>query len=118
MVWLALLLATVTEPHFSAQCEALHPVRVVSNDIVPPVLIHRVEPKFVRTNAIVIIGTIIDPQGNVCDAQVLKGAGRAADRAALAAVRQWKFTPMKWRGETRACVYNVTVRMRTPARGK
>lgn len=117
MVWLALLLA-VAEPRFSPQCEALHPVRVVSNDIVPPVLIHRVDPVFVKVNGIVIVSTIIDPQGNVCDAQVLKGLGRAADRAAVDAVRQWKFTPMKWRGETRACVFNVTVRLRTPARGK
>ena len=117
MVWLALLLA-IQEPHFSAQCEALHPVRVVSSDIVPPVLIHRVDPKFVGVNAIIIISTILDPEGNVCDAQVLKGAGRAANNAALDAVRQWKFTPMKWHGETRACVFSVTVRMRTRARGK
>lgn len=118
MVWLALLLATAVEPHFSAACEALNPVRVVSNDIEPPVLIHRVEPKFVRANAVVIVGTIIDREGNVCDAQVVKGAGRAANAAAAAAVCLWKFTPMRWHGETRASVFYVTVNLQTRARGK
>jgi TonB family protein len=118
VVWLALLLATAIEPHFSAACEALKPVRVISNDIEPPVLIHRVQPRFVRANAVVIVGTIIDPEGNVCDAKVVKGAGRAANAASIAAVRQWKFTPMRWHGETRACVFYVTVNLRTRARGK
>ena len=117
MVWLALLFA-IQEPHFSARCEALHPLRVVNNEIVPPVVVHRVAPKVVPSNAIVIIGTIIDKAGNVCDAQVLKGAGRAADVAAVDAVRQWTFRPLRFHGETYACLFTVAVRSRTPARGR
>lgn len=118
MVWLILLLTTVPEPHFSPQCLALNPVRVVSNDIVPPVAIFRVDPGFVPANAIAIVATIIDKEGNVCDAVIEKGAGRAFDAAALAAVRQWKFTPLRWRGEARASVFYITVRSRSRARGK
>jgi len=56
----------------------------------------------------VIIEATIDERGNVTAARVLRSAP-LLDDAALAAVRQWKFTPALLNGEPIPVVMTVTV---------
>jgi protein TonB len=61
-----------------------------------------------RKGGIVIIEATIDERGNVTAARVLRSAP-LLDDAALAAVRQWKFTPALLNGEPIPVVMTVTV---------
>lgn len=100
----------MVEPHLRDACTRLA-ARRVGHDIHPPVLIDRVEPR-VTTNVhgIVIVETIIDVDGNVCDAAVLKGINAEVDAAALAAVRRWRFRPATLNGRAVAVYFDLTVR--------
>ena len=97
------------EPRFSAKCEELMPLRV-GHAIEPPQVLQRVEPRPTGAKGIVIVATIVDTTGGICDAVVLRGLDDATDRAALDAVRQWRFKPAKLNGTPRAAVYNLTVK--------
>jgi protein TonB len=61
-----------------------------------------------RKDGIVIVEATIDERGNVIAAHVLRPAP-LLDEAALAAVRQWKFTPAMLNGEPVPVVMTVTV---------
>jgi periplasmic protein TonB len=61
-----------------------------------------------RVDGVVIIEATIDERGNVIEARVLKSVS-LLDAAALAAVRQWKFTPARLNGEAVPVVMTVTV---------
>jgi protein TonB len=61
-----------------------------------------------RVDGIVIIEATIDEQGNVIRTQVLRSIP-LLDDAALAAVRQWKFTPTLLNGVAVPIVMTVTV---------
>ena len=100
----------IPQPHFRAECVALAGLRVVGHDIEPPLLIERVKPKLTGVKGMVIIETIIDTDGNVCDAAVLKGINAEVDADALAAVRQWRFRPARLNGKVRAVYFDLTVR--------
>jgi len=100
----------IPTPHFRDDCVKLAGIRVIGHDIHPPVAIHRVDPKVPGVRGIVIIETIINVDGNVCDAAVLKGISTEADAAALAAVKQWRFRPATLNGKTVAVYFDLTVR--------
>jgi TonB family protein len=93
-----------------------NPMRV--GDEKPPVLVRRVDP--VKTDeaaaanvrGIVIIEAIIDDQGRVDQARVLKPLPFGLDQAALDAVMQWKFRPATFRDQPVAVVFNLTVNFR------
>jgi protein TonB len=55
---------------------------------------------------------VIDRQGNVTEARVLKGLPFGLDHAALAAIRQWKFQPGTLNGQPVPVYYNLTVNFR------
>jgi periplasmic protein TonB len=57
----------------------------------------------------VIIEAIIDQNGNVTDARVLKGLPMGLDDAALSAVKRWKFLPGTLNGTPVPVYYNLTV---------
>ena len=119
---LAILLACrkapepIPQPHFRAECTAIAARRVGWN-INPPVAIRRVRPAVRGVNGIVIIETIIDANGIVCDAAVLKGINPEVDAAALAAVKQWRFEPARANGRAVAVYFDVSVKLppRDPA---
>jgi TonB family protein len=84
--------------------------------IKPPTVISRVEPRYpaeareARVSGIVIVETIIDTNGDVKDAVVLKdtvpfGLGAAA----VESVRQWKFKPATLDGVPVPVLFNLTV---------
>jgi len=82
-----------------------------------PVLVHRADPNFsggARVAGVVILEAVITRSGDVCAARVLRGLDPAVDAAAMAAVRQWKFTPAKKRGAPVQAVFNLTVRVPPP----
>ena len=56
-----------------------------------------------------IVQAVIDKQGNVVDAKVLKGLPMGLDQEALRAIRQWKFEPATLNGKPVDVYYNLTV---------
>ncbi len=93
------------------------PVRVGGN-VKAPTIVTRVEPEYTeiarkaRIAGIVIIEAVIDKQGNVTEARILKPLPMGLDQQALAAIRQWKFRPGMLNGQPVAVYYNLTVNFR------
>lgn len=87
----------------------------VGGDVKAPVATYRVDPAYTevarkaRIEGIVIIEAIIDQNGNVTDARILKGLPLGLDQAALEAVKKWKFRPGTLNGQPVPVIYNLTV---------
>lgn len=62
-----------------------------------------------RVMGVVILEAIIDEQGNVAETRLLKGLPMGLDRAAVEAVRTWKFQPATLKGEPVPVYYVLTV---------
>jgi protein TonB len=60
---------------------------------------------------IVVLKVLVGTTGRPEDIQVLRGSAKAPalDAAAIAAVRQWEFTPAKKNGQPVPCWFNVGV---------
>jgi TonB family protein len=111
------------EPHESTPA-ALTPVLNapgafrVGGDVKAPILTHRVEPIYTvearraRISGIVIVEVVIDKNGRVKDAMVLKGLPFGLDQAAIDAVRQWEFRPATLNGEPVDVIFNLTINFR------
>lgn len=90
------------------------PVRVGGN-VKAPVIVKRVQPDYTevarraRVQGIVVIEAIIDRQGNVTEARVIKPLPMGLDQQALNAIRQWKFKPGTLNGQPVPVYYNLTV---------
>lgn len=95
------------------------PLRV-GGDVSPPVKIKDVYPKYpelarkARIEGIVILEAIIDENGNVVKARILRSPGKAFgfDDAALEAVKQWKFKPGLQNGVPVPVIYALTVQFK------
>jgi protein TonB len=89
------------------------PIRV-GGDIKEPIRLKTVAPVYpdvaraAGISGVVIIEAVIDPQGRVSDARVLRSIP-LLDEAALDAVRQWTFTPTLLNGVPVSVVMTVTV---------
>ena len=105
--------ATVTPP---PPLPPRTPVRV-GGAIVAPTKIHDVAPEYPRMardakiQGVVIIQATIGVDGRVVDAEVLRPMPFLGE-AALAAVRQWRFTTPQLNGEPIAVIMTVTVHFR------
>jgi protein TonB len=90
----------------------------VGGDVKAPVAITRIEPQYTelarkaRIEGIVIIEAIIDRNGNVTDARILKPLPLGLDQSALDAVKRWKFSPGTLGGQPVPVIYNLTVNFR------
>jgi protein TonB len=90
------------------------PVRVGGN-VKAPVAVKRVDPIYTevarraRIQGFVIVEAVIDRQGNVTEARVLKPLPFGLDMAALNAIKQWKFRPGTLNGQPVPVYYNLTV---------
>jgi len=90
------------------------PMRV-GGSVKAPVVVHRSEPEYTesarsaRITGVVIVEAIIDKEGNVDQARVLKGLSMGLGESAVKAVRQWKFKPGTLNGEPVATIFNLTV---------
>jgi len=93
------------------------PVRV-GGDVLAPTRVSTVDPVYTevarkaRIEGIVIIEAIIDRNGNVTDARILKPLPFGLDQEALRAVRQWKFKPGTLNGTAVPVIYTLTVNFR------
>jgi TonB family protein len=93
-------------------CGNVDPLGVMAGGhaIVPPALLQRVEPKWPPdVRGVVIVETVLTDRGTVCAARVLRGISPGLDDAAIAAVKQWTFTPVILNGQPRYGFFNVTV---------
>lgn len=89
--------------------------RRIGGDIRPPAKIKDVAPEYpaialaARAQGVVIIEATVSVEGRVVDARVLRSVP-LLDDAALAAVRQWQYTPTLLNGVPVPVVMTVTVR--------
>jgi protein TonB len=97
------------------------PIRV-GGQISPPTLLHRVEPIYpsvaiaAHIEGISILETIVDEEGRVTDVRVLRSASGVLDREAIAAVRQWRYTPVVLNGKPVKFILTVTLSFRLEER--
>jgi TonB family protein len=67
-----------------------------------------------RVYGTVILTVVIDEEGNVKDARVLKGLPMGLDQAAMEAVKTWKFKPATLHDKPVEVIYNVSVDFPAP----
>lgn len=74
-------------------------------------LLKKVEPVYppamlaARASGIVVLDAIIQPDGTIGDITILRSLTPLFDRAAIAAVKQWQYTPLPYEG-----IVTVTVK--------
>jgi len=89
------------------------PVRV-GGEVKAPALIERVEPEYpllavrAQVQGVVILEALVGPHGRVEDVRVLRSIP-LLDDAAIAAVRQWRYSPLLLNGTPQRFVLTVTV---------
>ena len=92
------------------------PVRV-GKGISAPEVIHRVEPVYppdavtARVEGTVVVEATVDEQGNVIAVNVLRSIG-PLDQAAIDAVTQWRYSPLRVNDEPAQFVLTVNVSFR------
>ena len=90
------------------------PVRT-GGQVGTPALLHRVDPEYpelaVRSKmqGRVILEALVDEDGRVVDVKLLRSAGEVLDRAAIAAVRQWHYSPLLLNGIRERFILTVTL---------
>lgn len=88
------------------------PVRV-GGDIKEPTLLKRVDPVYPGGTvpaSVTVAEIIINGDGRVTEARVLRSSGPAVDVAAIAALRQWVFQPTLLNGVPVSVVMTVTIK--------
>jgi len=87
----------------------------VGGDVKAPVVIRRVNPLYPEearqhnVSGIVILEVLIDKNGRVKDAMVMKSLPFGLSQAAIDAVRQWEFQPGTLNGEPVDVIFNLTI---------
>ncbi|HEV8434960.1 MAG TPA: energy transducer TonB [Thermoanaerobaculia bacterium] len=93
------------------------PMRV-GGDVQAPTTISRIDPQYTeagrkaRIEGIVVIEAVIDRNGDVTDARILKPLPMGLGDSALEAVKRWKFKPGTLNGQPVPVYYNLTVTFR------
>jgi len=107
-----------TRPKNAVTTTSPGPPYRVGGDVKAPVAITRVEPTYTeiarkaRIEGIVIIEAVIDRDGNVTEARILKPLAMGLSDQAIEAVRKWKFKPGTLNGQPVPVYYNLTVNFR------
>lgn len=84
--------------------------------IEPPVPVRTVAPDYPEelkrdgAMGIVVVKCTIDPQGNVVDPEVEKSTNAGFDKAALTAVKKWKFKPARQDGNPIAKKVSIPIK--------
>ena len=100
-------------PELTTDDGAQRPVRVGGN-ITAPTKVHDVQPVYpaaarrMRVEGVVILETVIGATGSVEQVRVLRSVP-LLDDAAVAAVRQWRYTPTLLNGVPVPIIMSVTV---------
>lgn len=83
-----------------------------------PAVIYQVQPRYTEAarkagvQGAVIVDAVIDEQGRVTDVKLLRGLPMGLDKEAVAAVRQWRFTPATLQGKPVKVYFSLTVNFR------
>jgi protein TonB len=86
----------------------------VGGEVKAPALVERVEPEYpslalrAQVHGVVILEAVVDREGRVEDLRVLRSIP-LLDRAAIDAVRQWRYSPLLLNGRPEGFVLTVTV---------
>ncbi len=113
---------TGTTPH-AAVADGLSPYRV-GGDVKVPKVVRRVEPVYpgearaARISGVVILEVIIDKTGTIRSVEVLKPLPMDLDRAAVEAVKQWKFEPGTLNGEPVDVFFNLSINFKLDGKPK
>jgi len=89
------------------------PVRI-GGAIAEPRLVHRVNPEYppiaisARKEGVVILEATVDANGSVSDVRLLRSEP-LLDRAAIDAVKQWRYAPLQLNGQAHPFILTVTV---------
>jgi protein TonB len=92
------------------------PVRI-GGELKAPTLVERVEPEYpplaarAQVQGVVILEALVDHEGRVEDVRVLRSIP-LLDKAAIAAVRQWRYSPLLLNAKPERFVLTVTVGFR------
>jgi protein TonB len=98
------------------------PVRI-GGQIQPPTLVYRVEPVYpalavaAHVQGTVILETIVNTEGRVTEVKVLRSIG-LLDRAAIDAVKQWRYSPVILNGTPVPFILTVVVSFSAPLPGR
>ncbi len=90
----------------------------VGGDVSPPVLIHKVEPKYseearkAKYSGTVLLSIVVDSNGLPRDIHVIRPLGLGLDEKAIAAVAKWRFRPGMKDGHPVATQNQVEVNFR------
>ena len=90
------------------------PVRI-GGQIEAPELVLRVEPVYppvavqAHVTGTVILEAIVDADGRVAEVKVLRSGHRLLDGPAIAAVRQWRYSPLVLNGIRESFVLTVVL---------
>lgn len=90
------------------------PIRV-GGDITEPALLYRAHPEYPQIaqaamlEGIVILEATVDGDGRVESVRVLRSKGALLDRAAIDAVKQWRYSPLIFHGKPHPFILTVTV---------
>jgi protein TonB len=88
----------------------------VGGEVTRPIKVYAPAPRYpelarrIRLQGLVIVQAVIDREGNVVSAEVVKGEPMGLSEAALEAVRQWRFQPATLHGRPVAVQFSLTVR--------
>jgi len=105
--------AAALSPDFESNVARLQPIRVGGN-IKTPTKVRDVKPEYPdearakKVQGVVIVEVLIDEDGSVADARILRSIPDF-DEVALGAVKQWKFVPTLLNGQATALLMTVTV---------
>jgi len=95
----------LTEPPPPPPPPAEPPPLRIGGKIQAPALLHRVNPVYppiavsARLQGIVILEALVERDGTVADAKVLRSAGAVLDREAQIAVSKWRYSPLVLNGK-------------------
>lgn len=90
-------------------------VHIIEGAVERPVLLHRVEPLYpeparrVKLQGVVIVEAIINQDGHVVDARILKDIGFGCGESVVQAVRGWRYEPARLDGRKISVYLTITV---------
>lgn len=94
------------------------PVRI-GGQLQSPALVERIAPRYpdlairAQVQGTVILEAMVDEEGRVREVRVLRSIS-LLDDAAIDAVRQWRYMPLRLNGEPQPFILTVTVSFRIP----